>query len=245
MGHTVLAERIRELGWDRYKDMPAFNAYTAPPPNEDADDGRSAQRLCRDAHLAAESAASKAPEPAKRPPSARPSTRRRPPVNEDLTETEGQGSAQGAAAGAATGRPAGVLADPSRAHLAVRPEIMNKTPPRSHVRAMPVLSARVCVCVCGGALVLLRVDDLPWAHLEAYLWAQVSAGGFRGRRAGILAEGMHGGRGGGARGSEGGDGGGEQRPRGPPPGRRPSRGGGGKLRVCESVRLRVWSLGAR
>jgi len=148
MGHTVLAERIRELGWDRYKDMPAFNAYTAPPPNEDADDGRSAQRLCRDAHLAAESAASKAPEPAKRPPSARPSTRRRPPVNEDLTETEGQGSAQGAAAGAATGRPAGVLADPSRAHLAVRPEIMNKTPPRSHVRAMPVLSARLCVCVC-------------------------------------------------------------------------------------------------
>ena len=105
MGHKVLAERIRELGWDRYKDMPAFNAYTAPPPNEDADDGRSAQRLCRDAHLAAESAAAanKAPDPAHRPSSARPSSRKgsqgeRRPWLHAHEGGVGVGAAEGAAA---------------------------------------------------------------------------------------------------------------------------------------------------
>lgn len=169
MGHKVLAERIRELGWDRYKDMPAFNAYTAPPPNEDADDGRSAQRLCRDAHLAAETAAAanKAPDPANRPPSARPSSRKgsqgeRRPWLHAHEGGVGVGAAEGAA-GAAQGRPAGVLADPSRAHLAVQPEIINKTPPRSHVRALPFLSARLFLCLCVAVLLCLRH---PWTHLQ-------------------------------------------------------------------------------
>lgn len=67
------------------------------------------------------------------------------------------------AAGAAQARPAGVLADPSRAHFAVRPEIINKTPPRSHVRALPVLSARLFLCLCVAVLVCLRQ---PWTHLQ-------------------------------------------------------------------------------
>ena len=57
------------------------------------------------------------------------------------------------------------------------------------------------------------------------MFAQVSAGGFRGRRAGILAQGTAGGRGSGAGSSEGGAGG-EQIPHRPPAGKRPPRGGG-------------------
>lgn len=186
MGHTVLAERIRELGWDRYKDMPAFNAYTAPPPNEDADDGRSAQRLCRDAHLAAESAAAanKAPDPTNRPPSARPSARKGsqggrrpwPHAHEGGMVGAGVGAAEGAA-GAAQGRPAGVLADPSRAHLAVRPEIINKTPPRSHVRALPVFCQRACFCVsvmlssyASGNLGLTFNISINWDIIYKFLF---------------------------------------------------------------------------
>jgi hypothetical protein len=102
MGHVGLAERIRELGWERYKDMPAFSAYTAPPPNENADDGRSAPRQCRDAHLAA--AESSAASSNKQAPTHAPAP---PPAPHA----------------------------PARAPAAVKAEIINKTPPRSHVRS--------------------------------------------------------------------------------------------------------------
>ncbi len=47
MGHAALCDGIKALAWDRYRDLPAFTAYTAPQPNEEADDGRSPERLCR------------------------------------------------------------------------------------------------------------------------------------------------------------------------------------------------------
>ena len=170
MGHMQLADRIRELGWDRYENMPAFSAYTAPPPNLDADDGRSAARQCRDAHRlqqdqpvplsAPKEAGIDGDDSQAEPPPGRPSTRGRahPP------ERVGAGGAGVAGAGGGKSGMAATLGKEGGAPTAcgrrppvaaVKAEVIGKTPPRSHS----------------------------------------NAGGFRGRRAGIIQGGVEGGSG--------------------------------------------------
>ena len=144
MGHMPLAQRIRELGWERYKDMPAFSAYTAPSPNEDADDGRSAPRQCRDAHLALAAAESAAAAAAAPPAAARPRPRPPGPLPDDSAPALSSHGSSARDLGANGGGPA--ASSQARACAAVRAEIINKTPPRSQVFFRP-RSWHICAVI--------------------------------------------------------------------------------------------------